>query len=113
MAQVLNFHNVQKHYLNIVLADEKNTELMVGTPTKGVMDDLLVLQGALNEISEDSDNMEATEDLYRVTAKILSRNKAGIKITKEALADLFDFEDIVIFFNAYMEFITEVTSSKN
>lgn len=113
MAKSLNFNNVKKQYLNVTLADEKNTVLMIGTPTKAVMDDLILLKSSLETIEEDETNAEATDDLYAACAKVMSRNKAGKKITKEYLEEIFDFEDIMIFFSTYMDFISEVTSAKN
>lgn len=113
MAKALNFNNVKKQFLTVTLADEKNTTLMIGTPTKSIMDDLMILQESMNSVSDNETNNEATDDLYSACARVMSRNKAGVKITKEYLAEVFDFEDIVIFFNAYMDFIDEVIASKN
>ena len=113
MSKPLNFNNVKKQYLTVTLADEKKTTLMIGTPTKAIMDDLVLLQSSLEAINEDEANVEATDDLYNACAKVMSRNKGGIKITKEYLEELFDFEDIVILFNAYMDFVSEVTGGKN
>lgn len=109
----LNFNNVKKTYLTVTLTDENNTTIMIGTPTKAIMDDLVLLQSGLETISEDDANVDATDELYSACAKVMSRNKGGIKISKEFLEEIFDFEDIMIFFNAYMDFITEVTSGKN
>ena len=109
----LNFNNVKKTYLTVTLADENNTTIMIGTPTKAIMDDLVLLQSGLETISEDDANVDATDELYSACAKVMSRNKGGIKSSKEFLEEIFDFEDIMIFFNAYMDFITEVTSGKN
>ncbi|MFQ8652495.1 hypothetical protein [Hominilimicola sp.] len=113
MAKPLNFNNVKKKYLTVTLADEKKTTLIIGTPTKAIMDDLLLLQSSLETINEDETNAEATDDLYLACTKVMSRNKGGIKVTKEFLENLFDFEDIMIFFEAYMDFIGEVTDVKN
>lgn len=113
MAKTLDFNKVQKKYLCVVLADEKNTTLMIGTPTKAIMDDLLVLKASFDTLAEDETNVEATDDLYNACAKVMSRNKAGITITKEKLENLFDFEDIMIFFESYMGFIDEITTVKN
>lgn len=113
MSKTLNFNNVQKHYLTITLADEKQTTLMIGTPTKAIMDDLVFLQSSLENINEDETSVEATDNLYNACARVMSRNKGNIKITKEYLENIFDFEDITIFFTAYMEFVTEVTNAKN
>ena len=114
MAKPLNFNNVKKSYLNVTLADEKNTVLLIGTPTKAIMDDLVALQDSIDAVSEEDEaNIETTDELYGACAKLMSRNKGGIKITKEYLGEIFDFEDIVIFFNAYMDFVDEVVNSKN
>lgn len=113
MAKALNFNNVKKTYLTVTLADEDNTTLMIGTPTKAIMDDLVALQDSLEGISDEEASIEATEELYGACAKLMSRNKGGIKISKEYLEEVFDFEDIIIFFNAYMDFIAEVTGGKN
>lgn len=113
MANTLNFNNAKKHYLTVTLADEKNTVIMIGTPTKAIVDELSVIQSNIDSIDDITNNNEITDDLYGACARIMSRNKGGIKITKEYLADIFDFEDIVIFFNAYMNFIDEVVGSKN
>lgn len=113
MSQSLNFNNVKKQFLTITLADEKNTTLLVGTPTKAIMDDLMVLQNSMKAVNDNESNIEATEDLYNACARVMSRNKAGVKITKEYLAEILDFEDITIFFSAYMNFIDEVIASKN
>lgn len=113
MAKALNFNTVKKQYLPVTFADEKKTTIFVGTPTKGIMDDLTVLQANLDEIAEDGANAAGTDDLFEACAKIMSRNKTGVKITKEFLEGVFDFEDVTIFFAAYMDFIDEVISSKN
>ena len=113
MAKALNFNNVKKTYLTVTLADEANTTLMIGTPTKAIMDDLVALQDSLDNISDEEASTEATDELYGACAKLMSRNKGSIKISKEYLEEVFDFEDIIIFFNAYMDFISEVTSGKN
>lgn len=113
MAKVLNFNKVQKSYLPVTLADEKETTILVGTPTKAIMDDLIVLQSTIDEIGEDGTNETATGELFEACAKIMSRNKGGVKITREYLESVFDFEDIMIFFHAYMDFISEVVNQKN
>lgn len=113
MSKAINFNTVKKRYLTVTLTDEKKTTLMIGTPTKAIMDELILLQSSFDVLSEDEANAEATDDLYNACAKIMSRNKGGIKITKDELAEIFDFEDIMIFFNAYMDFIGEITDLKN
>lgn len=113
MAKVLNFNAVKKSYLPVTFADEKKTTILVGTPNKAIMDDLTVLQASIDEIGEDGANETTTGELFEACAKIMSRNKAGVKVTKEYLEAVFDFEDVMIFFRAYTEFISEVINQKN
>ena len=112
MSKSLNFNNVKKTYLTVTLADENETTVMIGTPTKAMMDDLLALQERLTDATEGT-TPEVLGDMYELCAKLMSRNKAGVQITKEELEKIFDFEDLSIFFNAYMEFVTNVVSGKN
>jgi hypothetical protein len=85
---------------------------MIGTPTKAIMDELTALSAKLESVSEDSD-AELINDLYYACAKLMSRNKTGTKIEKEYLENIFDLEDIIIFFNAYMGFINTLATEKN
>lgn len=113
MSKSLNFHNVKKRYLTVTLADENNTVIMVGTPTKAIFNDLMVLQSSVEALRDDESDNEALDDLYSACARVMSRNKAGKKISKEYLEEIFDFEDIMIFFRAYIDFVSEISNSKN
>lgn len=113
MAKPLDFNKLKKRYLNVTLADEKRTSLMIGTPTKSVMDDLLAMKSVLDDVEGDDIDADVMNDLYDVCAKIMSRNKGGVTITADHLADCLDFEDIMIFFSAYMDFVGEISNEKN
>lgn len=110
MAKVLNFNNIKKQYMTVTLSDENNTTLMIGTPTKAILDEFINMQDSIAEHSVQADVME---ELYEICARIMSRNKGGIEIAKEHIEETFDFEDIMIFIKAYTEFIKEVTNRKN
>jgi hypothetical protein len=106
MAKALNFNKVKKSFLPVTFSDEAETTILVGTPTKAIMTELTRLQSDLDDEAD-------LDDLYEVCAQIMSRNKTGYPVTTEFLAERMDFEDIKIFFSAYMEFIGEVIGSKN
>lgn len=112
MAKSLDFNKVPKQYLTVTLADEKKTTLMIGTPDKKTMEELILLQDAIEGMEEEKDS-EKMDCLYSLCSRLMSRNKGGIEISKEQIETLFDFEDIIIFFNAYMSFIDEVMTTKN
>ena len=80
MSKTLNFNTVKKEYLTVTLADEKRTVLMIGTPTKRVMSNLIALNESLEDIHDDSVySDEIMDNLYESCAKIMSANKAGIE----------------------------------
>ena len=113
MAKALNFNTVKKQYLPVTFADSKKTTIFVGTPTKAVMSEIIDMESSLEDIRNNEANGETIDRLYDISAKIMSRNKGGVKITTEYLAENFDFEDIFIFFSAYVDFVTEITDAKN
>lgn len=116
MAKALNFNKLTKPYWTVTLPDEKETTIMVGTPKKEFMSLLLETEKTLKSISDTANGDEtgdAISSLYEVCAYAMSNNKGGIEITKEYLESYMDFTDIMVFFNAYMEFIKEVIASKN
>lgn len=110
MAKPLDFNALKKRYLSVTLPDEKKTKLMISTPTKKVLDSFLNMQSLVN--AEDLGD-QAINEIYELVTKIMSYNKNGIKITKDMIEELFDFEDIIIFITAYSEFISEIANSKN
>ena len=112
MSTVLNFNDITKRYLTITFTDEHKTTIMVGTPTKTLLRELINLTTKIDN-TETEDSFGTLDALYDVCAKVMSRNKAGVKITKEFLEDNFDFEDILLFLNKYMSFISEITRQKN
>ena len=110
MAKALNFNKIKKQYMRVTLPDVDETVLMIGTPTKRILDEFVVLQTSVkNGVSND----DALDRMYALCAEIMSFNKSGIKITKEFLEGLFDLEDITVFVQGYTEFIGEVTNQKN
>lgn len=108
MSKTLDFNKLKKKYMTVTLLD--GTVLMITTPTKSVLDSFLTMRDTL---SDDNMSDDAIDELYEICAKIMSRNKAGVVITKERVQDIFDFEDIIIFIRAYTEFIHEVSNAKN
>lgn len=106
MAYVLDFNARKKEYLTVKLHDEKKTVLMIGTPTKAILEEF-------KSLNVDSSDETDLTDIYNVCAKVMSFNKGGIKITAKYLEDLFDLDDITAFFNAYSAFINGVTKAKN
>ena len=113
MAKAFNFNTIKKEFFTVTLPDEKKTSLMISTPTKEIMDDLQNLKNSLREDPDVESNTQVLDDLYETIARIMSRNKGGITVTKKDLEKILDVTDLIYFFNAYVSFIEEVANSKN
>lgn len=109
----LDFNNIKKASLEIILNDDKQTKLHLHTPSKKLLTELVELSKGLNDITEDNFNIEDVEQIYNLCSKVISRNRENISISCEKLENIFDMEDIVIFLQAYIEFTTSVQDSKN
>ena len=109
---VLNFNDVTKQYLTVTFADENHTTIMVGTPTKALLRELVDLEKNIHAINSE-DNFGALDVLYDVCAKVMSRNKTGFKVTKEFLEENLDLEDSLIFLKGYMSFVSKLSKQKN
>lgn len=110
MAQI-NFAKNKKKYLNVTLPDE--TVIMVSTPKKKTLNQLVTIRENLKELDVDDIDESVVDDLYEVSAIIMSNNKTGTVITKEKLEDLLDMEDIFKFYMCYMDFLKALTDEKN
>lgn len=110
MSRGVDFNTLKKQYLPVTLNDENKTKLFIITPTKKVLDDFISMKDSL---TAENARDEAIDELYEIVARILSHNKTGVKITKEKVEELLDFEDVIVFIQAYSDFIAEVTGSKN
>ena len=112
MAKSLDFNKVKKQFFPVTLpGDDK--PILVGTPNKALLAELIELQKNVDSIPEDNVD-EYTDALYDVVARIMSQNKSGTVITVEELSKkLDDIEDLFIFCTNYMEFLNEIVSQKN
>lgn len=105
MANTFDFNKLKKKTFSIVLNDENHTRLSLLTPKKKIMTEFLDMSTNTSNVSMD--------DIYRITAEIMSCNSEGKTITGAELENLLDFEDILAFFKSYTEFINTLSNVKN
>mgnify|MGYP006916040421 CR=1 FL=1 len=100
-----DFNNVQKKYLPVTLADEKQTELFLRSPNKKLMQEMQAIVG-------DEKNAQDFDAVCNLMAKILSHNRTGYTVTPDMLAD-FELDEILQFFSVYQKFVEDIYNEKN
>ena len=106
---MLDFTQSAKRFLAVNLIDQQL--IRVRMPTKRVFDALMGLRDKLS--GPILDDARQLDEIYGLIAIVLSNNLEHTEITHEYLAELFDIEDVQIFFQAYMSFISSVVSDPN
>lgn len=114
MAQTLDFNIITPHTLPLVMRDERRTEIIVTTPSEKLVEELQTLAPELQEILAEQ-TPESTKAVYELAAKLISCNRSGLQVTADDLRDKFkmNLELLIIFYNAYLDFLNEITNAKN
>lgn len=106
---MLDFTKTKKKFLNVKLID--GNTVMVRMPTKKIFDELIDLEDNLRNL--DMGNREQIEEVYNITARVLSNNLQNKEISSEYLSEIFDVEDISILFSSYINFVKGRSSDPN
>jgi hypothetical protein len=114
MAETLNFNTVNRPVLSLVMMDDDRTEIKVSTPSEGLIEELQATLPELEPVLSTGDKA-AISAIYDLAAKLISCNRSFLRVTGEDLRTKYrlDLAALIIFFNAYMDFISEVTNAKN
>lgn len=121
----VNFQKAKRNYLVATFEDEKDGKecekrIWVGMPKKKVFDALIEMQRLMErkkraETEEEKIDIqeETIDELYELTARILSNNKACEIITKEWVENTLDTGELEEFFDQYIKFTQREASSPN
>lgn len=125
----VNFQKAKRNYMVLTFDDEreKNGEIeeyektiCVGMPKKRVFTALMDMQDIANKRDEaqtaaekNGANREIIDELYELTAQILSNNLKGEKITVEWVDDHLQIDEIKDFLTQYANFANGEASSPN
>ena len=114
MSRVLDLNSIKIPTLELVFTDDAHTAIHVTAPTEALIDEMeswaTTGLGALS--SNDTESIEAAFDM---TARLLSCNKEGLRITAEDLHKKYqvDIWMLIMILNAYTDFISEIKNEKN
>lgn len=114
MARVLDFNTIERPVLELVMQDDEHTHIKVSTPTESLVEELAALAPQLDKVLQSQD-AESIAAIYDLAARLINCNRNFVKVTPEELRGKYrmNFESLVIFFGAYVDFINEVTNAKN
>jgi hypothetical protein len=114
MAKTLDFNKVNRPVLHLIMQDDDRTQIKVSVPTEALVSELDEVAPQLQEVlsSGDSSMVEAAYDL---AARLINCNRSSVTVTAEELRGKFrmNLETLIIFFGAYVDFISEITNAKN
>lgn len=116
MARALDFRTVKKQFLTLTFND--GNVVLIRSPKLINIENLMELSKRFSKANEDIQHGDTdSEDVrivYQMCADIISNNMQKEKITVDYLAEQFDVEDLTIFFDQYMGFVSEInTAVKN
>ena len=114
MAKTLDFNSMKRPSLRLVMQDEAKTTIDVSTPTEGLVEELTTAMPELDAVLQSGD-ASMVQAIYDLAARLISCNRSFRQVTAEELRYKYhlNLEDLVIFYSAYLDFIDEVTNSKN
>ena len=114
MANLLDLNNSMKYVLPVKLTDAAQTVVLVTPPAEKWVEalerDLPDLLPKLNTGDKD-----ATDHCYKLVAELLNFNRSGLAFTAENLKSTYNFNffDLLIFLQAYMDFVSGIANEKN
>ena len=114
MAKTLNFNTIVPPTLPLVMRDEAQTEITVIAPLEALVEELQAVAPHMIEMLT-GDESEATPVIYDLAARLISCNKEGLQVTADDLRDKYklNLEALIVFYNVYLDFLSEITNAKN
>lgn len=119
MAKILDFNQLSKPMLPLVMADEAKTRINVTTPTEAMVEELQATLPELTRIMDGKDQ-QSIDCAYNLAARLISYNLEGLTVTVEDLLGKYwpteqvaNLLHLLAFMSAYAEFISEIQNAKN
>lgn len=114
MANTLNFNRYRPPILPVELLDDQHTTLHIVPPTVDLQEELRARQSELRALLSQGDDATRAA-LYDLAAKLMSCNRNLREITAEQLRTVYrlDEEDLVVFYEAYADYLKGIENAKN
>lgn len=114
MAKGLNFRSFAQPTFPITMNDAEETLFTCISPSVELVERLEANQDAIIAVFKEK-NRESVEELWRLTADLISCNREGRKVTVEELKGKYgmNYEMLGAFILSYGGFIDEIKNAKN
>lgn len=110
----VNFNRYRPPILEVPLFDKDETVLQVTPPTVDLQEELRATSGDFYALLEGGDG-ETRAAIWDLAARLMSCNRNWRKITPEDLRKKYKLveEDLVIFLQDYVDFVSGIENAKN
>lgn len=125
----VNFQKAKRNYMVLTFTDEREEKgkivefektIQVGMPKKRIFTALINMQEVVDRLNEaeteaekNEVNKEIIEEMYELTAQILSNNLEGENITAEWVDKQLSINEIREFFQEYIKFTRGEATNPN
>lgn len=114
MKKTLDFNTIERPALELTLKDEAKTTINVGVPTEELFGKLTDFVPQIKEAFE-QDSAATVQYVFDFAAQLMSCNREGLSITADDLRQKYGlkFDDLILFFSLYTDFVAEIANAKN
>ena len=114
MTNTLSFKRYRPPVLPVELLDERQTVIHVTPPTVALQEELRGCMSELNALLTGGEE-EKREGLWDLAARLMSCNRNMLTLTPDSLRATYglDEEDLVVFYDEYARFLTDLENAKN
>lgn len=114
MDNVVNFNRYRPPILKVEMLDAAGTVLQVVPPTVELQEELRAKSADLYALLTGND-ADKRAGLYDLAARLMSCNRNMLTITPESIRTTYNLveEDLVVFFEAYTNFVRGIEQAKN
>lgn len=114
MRKTLDFNSIEQPVLEITMKDDARTRLEVCAPIEELIEKFEANTELINKAVKEG-TAESIKAIFNLAAELMSYNLDGVKVTAEELRDKYRLKliDLVIFYGAYTDFISEIKAAKN
>lgn len=112
--KALDLNKAKRQVFPVTMMDDAQTVVNLTMPSADLIKELKAVGEEITSAITDNDH-DAMDACYEIAAKLFSCNRARTVITAEQLKTDYkmELEDLVVFFNAYLDFVAEITKAKN